>query len=114
MSAASSGLIMIRASEPPMKRRRPGFIEFGAVIRSPGLISIGILLVCLPISSLVTSTHVTMAQLDACDKCTGKNGARRAQLDRSGARGSDRPPQEHHHQHRGWPLRGKPRLPDAD
>ena len=47
ISAASSGLIMIRASDPPMKSRRFGFIECGAVVKSLSLILIGVL-VCLP------------------------------------------------------------------
>jgi hypothetical protein len=34
---------MTRASDPPMKSRRSGFIERGAVVRSLSLILIGVL-----------------------------------------------------------------------
>ena len=54
---------MIRASDPPMKSRRSGFIECGAVVRSLSLILIGVLR-CLPISKRVTDTF-TAAKLSS-------------------------------------------------
>ncbi len=39
---ASSGLMIIRASDPPIKSRRFGFLGCGAVVRSFSLILIGV------------------------------------------------------------------------
>jgi hypothetical protein len=62
ISADSSALMTIRASEPPMKCRRAGFVARGAPIRSLRVIIIGVL-VCLRRLRAVTSAHGAMARL---------------------------------------------------
>ena len=73
ISAASSGLIMIRASEPPRNCRRFGSCDRRAVIGSDDLKFTGSPLIWRTGNEVVTSSHMKLSTR-ACDKCTSSDG----------------------------------------
>src|SRR5208282_2968894 len=110
INAASSGFMMIRASDPPTKSRRSGFIECEPVTRSlsvniieifslrPAIAVIGFNDTCKGVKHTVIGTNAPVCCQEASvifppyDADSVSNGASRARLehDRLGARGKGR------------------------